>query len=89
MRLSDCGSNGFGNNDCSHSEDVGVECLPKWIEGAIRLVGGTDATNGRVEVFHGSTWGTICDDSFGVPDAKVVCRQLGFDPNGTSLPFCL
>ena len=47
--------------------------------GAVRLVGGTTTNQGRVEVCVGQTWGTVCDDGFYYSDARVVCRQLGYD----------
>lgn len=43
-----------------------------------RLVGSNVSFEGRVEVYLNGSWGTVCDDEFGMTDADVVCRSLGF-----------
>ena len=49
--------------------------------GVVRLVGGGSVNQGRVEICVNNSWGTVCDDLFGINDARVICRQLGY-PSG-------
>ena len=44
----------------------------------IRLVGGKNSSEGRVEIYYNNEWGTICDDHWTFKEARVVCRSLGF-----------
>jgi len=65
-------------------------CAIEAVDGALRIVDGPDASEGRLEIFHAGVWGTICDDpnDLGLWDtlmenANVACRQLGFSSGVT------
>ncbi|KAM7026404.1 scavenger receptor cysteine-rich domain-containing group B protein-like, partial [Acridotheres tristis] len=46
-------------------------------EPQVRLSGAPDRCAGRVEVLHEHLWGTVCDDTWGLRQAQVLCAHLG------------
>ena len=51
------------------------------MDGDVRLVDGSNPLEGRVEICLNRAWGTICNNSFSISDAAVVCRQLRYHFN--------
>ena len=51
----------------------------------MRLRDGFDDSNGRVEYCRDRIWGSVCSEGWDDNDARVLCRQLGYNPDGISL----
>lgn len=65
--VDDCGN----REDEKNCEDLGFE---------VRLSGASGKLHeGRIEVKAYDVWGHVCDDHFGLRDANVLCRELGFN----------
>ena len=60
-----------------------VRILETCYDGELRLRGGYDVNQGRVEICFDGVWGTVCDDvgwdDGGRTNAQVVCEQLGLE----------
>ena len=46
--------------------------------GKVRLANGTNS-EGRVEICINNRWGTICAYNWDIRQARVACRELGFE----------
>ncbi|PVD22130.1 hypothetical protein C0Q70_17934 [Pomacea canaliculata] len=71
----------FMQNNCGPQQNAGVICVtpPQGeVNLQVRLAGGINKYQGRVEIQVFGHWGTICSHRFGPEDAQVVCRMLGY-----------
>ena len=50
--------------------------------GDVRLVGGANELEGRVEICYNKMWGSVCHQSWQINDANIICKQLHFQPVG-------
>ncbi|XP_011067081.1 PREDICTED: uncharacterized protein LOC105153749 isoform X4 [Acromyrmex echinatior] len=67
-----------GKNDCNDRSDENI-CTAENFDYGIRLAGANKSYEGRIEVKILGHWGQVCDDGFGMINAGVICKELGFD----------
>ncbi|XP_043950595.2 uncharacterized protein LOC108029525 isoform X4 [Drosophila biarmipes] len=64
-----------GQKNCDNGKD---EANCPALDYEVRLTGGEGPHAGRIEVKANGQWGYVCDDKFGLKDADIVCREIGY-----------
>ncbi|XP_064214349.1 uncharacterized protein LOC655370 isoform X2 [Tribolium castaneum] len=66
-----------GHDDCGDRMDE-KGCKSEDFGYSVRLTGSKNRNEGQIEVRAFGRTGYVCDDKFGLRDANVVCKELGF-----------
>ena len=65
--------------NCVRGFQVCENCKPYLPSDSVRLMNGSTPNEGRVDVFYNGAWTASCDKGWDERDARVVCRELGYD----------
>eukprot|EP00731_Ephydatia_muelleri_P010237 Em0005g823a len=68
--------NSYGGVVCSSSDNA---------PDSVRLSGGSRASTGRVEVLYNGVWGTVCNKTWTIAEARAVCNLLGYGIDTVSI----
>ena len=55
--------------------------ISTYTDGDVRLVGGKEGSDGRLEVYYKGQWGTVCMNGFHMKNVKTVCMILQYYKN--------
>lgn len=59
--------------------NTGILTVPSnCTSGEVRLSGKVTPESGRLELCINNAWGTVCNNNWDVNDARLACRDLGF-----------
>ncbi|XP_013382414.1 MAM and LDL-receptor class A domain-containing protein 2 [Lingula anatina] len=61
------------------------ECTPQ-VENAARLSYGSELSSGRLELYSGGRWGTVCSAGWTQANTLVICGDLGFNAGTVVTP---
>lgn len=65
------------DNNIFHGNYYEIFCFE--IGTQVRLVDGSNPSEGRIQIKHNNAWGTVCENKFEESEARVICRMLGYD----------
>ncbi len=73
---------GYQTMECAHGCMPGLGMCAPELEYSLRIAGG--GTEGRLEIWHDGSWGSVCDDGFDYEELAIACMQMGMHPVGIS-----
>ena len=88
MTTVECTGNEDSLIDCPHKQEDPLYCLinsfvrvqcdgDECTDNDVRIAGGLNAKEGRIEVCLSGVWGIVCGNKWDEIGARVVCRHLG------------
>ncbi|XP_062571863.1 deleted in malignant brain tumors 1 protein-like [Saccostrea cucullata] len=72
-----CGLSIVEFSSCINGGHAGVVCYHSGND-SVRMVNGSSMHEGRVEIYLGGQWHSICDSGWDKREADVTCRSIGY-----------
>ncbi|XP_062577315.1 deleted in malignant brain tumors 1 protein-like [Saccostrea cucullata] len=72
-----CGLSIIEASSCVNDGHAGVVCYHSGND-SVRMVNGSSMHEGRVEIYLGGQWHSVCDSGWDRREADVTCRSIGY-----------